>query len=231
MGPVHAENPGIADRRAKDVSREVAQHGVVALAVVLAEGDPLPAPGRAMSETAAPRFPRPRQELRGDLAGKEVDRYEELSPSRFPVLAIGRDPTAGDQQMHMGVIGQPAVPGVEHREDAGPCPEEPFLGAEAPWRRRPRLASAGHRASSGRVGRRHATCWARSRRRGSSAGQELGLTPPEPPLSPAGMTFGARPVATAMVAPEGLIAVVAAVQPPSQLRRAAGGDVRKRLLL
>jgi hypothetical protein len=29
MGFVHAENPCVADRRAKDISRQIAQHGVV----------------------------------------------------------------------------------------------------------------------------------------------------------------------------------------------------------
>ena len=42
MGLVHAEDPCIADRCPKDIPRQIAQHGVVTVAVVLAEGDPLP---------------------------------------------------------------------------------------------------------------------------------------------------------------------------------------------
>ena len=44
MGFIHAENPCVADRRPKDVPRQIAQHGVVIVAVVLAEGHPLPFP-------------------------------------------------------------------------------------------------------------------------------------------------------------------------------------------
>ena len=44
MGLVHAENPCVADGRAKDIPRPIGQHGVVPVAVVLAEGDPLPPP-------------------------------------------------------------------------------------------------------------------------------------------------------------------------------------------
>ena len=44
MGLVHAENPCVADGRAKDIPRQIGQHGVVTVAVVLAEGDPLPPP-------------------------------------------------------------------------------------------------------------------------------------------------------------------------------------------
>src|SRR5271165_4364293 len=66
---------------------------------------------------------------------KEGDRHEEFSSSRLPVLAIGSDPTAGDQQVDMGVIAQLAVPGVEHGQHAGQCPEVPFLGTEVLDRR------------------------------------------------------------------------------------------------
>ena len=51
------------------------------------------------------------------------------------MLAIGSDPTAGDQQVDMGVIAQLAVPGVEHGQHAGQCPEVPFLGTEVLDRR------------------------------------------------------------------------------------------------
>src|SRR3954449_12472130 len=61
------------------------------------------------------------------------------------------------------------------------------------------------------------------------AGQQLSLTFLEPLPGLASMAFGARPVPAAVVAPEGVIAVVAAVEPSPQLGSAAGGDVRKRL--
>src|SRR5208337_2906040 len=53
----------------------------------------------------------------------------------------------------------------------------------------------------------------------------------EPLTGLAAMAFGARPVPAAVVVPERLIAVVAVVEPSPQLWSAAGGDVRKRLLL
>ena len=68
--------------------------------------------------------------LRGDLAGEDGDRHEEFSPSRFPVLAIGSDPTTGQEQVRMGVIAQLAVPGVEHRQHAGKSAEVAFVGTE-----------------------------------------------------------------------------------------------------
>jgi hypothetical protein len=172
-----------------------------------------------------------RAKLRGDLAGKKVNRHEKLSASWIPVLAIGRDPTASDQQMHVGVIGQLAVPGVKHRQHAGQRPEEPFLGAEV----RERCGRDSHQQAVEEllVATEH-----RAQLFGHShdgmeviAGQELGLTFLQPLLGPACMAFGAGPVTTAMVVPEGLIAVIAAVQPSSRLGRAAGGDVRKRSLL
>ena len=160
-----------------------------------------------------------------------MNRHEELPPSRLPVLAIGRDPAAGDQQMHMGVIGQLAVPGVEHREDAGHRPEQPFLGTEL-------RDGAGRDSHQQAIEQLLVASERRAQLLGHGhdgmeivAGQELGLTLLEPLLGLARMAFGARPVPTAVVVPEGLIAVVAAVQPSSQLGRAAGGDVRKRLLL
>jgi hypothetical protein len=63
------------------------------------------------------------------------------------------------------------------------------------------------------------------------AGQEFGLTLLEPLLSLARMAFGTGPVATAVVAPKRVIAVVAAVESSPQLFGAAGGDVGKRLLV
>ena len=71
-----------------------------------------------------------RAKLRGDLAGEDGDRDEEFSSSRLPVLAIGSDPTAGDEQVRMRVIAQLAVPGVEHRQHAGKCAEVAFVGTE-----------------------------------------------------------------------------------------------------
>ena len=65
---------------------------------------------------------RPAAKLRGDLAGKGIDRHEELSPSRLPVLAIRSDPTAGNQQVDMGVIAQLAVPGVSTDSMPGSAP-------------------------------------------------------------------------------------------------------------
>jgi hypothetical protein len=102
------------------------------MAVVLAERDPLPLPDlrRECGENGRRCGLQGRAKLRGDLAGKDADRHEELSPSRLPMLAIGSDPTAGDQQVHMGVIAQPAVLGVKHRQHAKECPEVPFLGTE-----------------------------------------------------------------------------------------------------
>ena len=44
MRLIHAENPCVGDRRAKDIPRQIAHNGVVTTAVVLAEGDPLPSP-------------------------------------------------------------------------------------------------------------------------------------------------------------------------------------------
>src|SRR3954451_3587692 len=61
------------------------------------------------------------------------------------------------------------------------------------------------------------------------AGQQLSLTFLEPLPGLAPMAFGARPVPAAVVAPERVITVVAAVEPSPQLGSAAGGDVRKRL--
>src|SRR5271165_1502276 len=45
------------------------------------------------------------------------------------------------------------------------------------------------------------------------------------------MAFGARPVPTAVVTPECVVAVVTAVEPSPQLSSTAGGDVRKSSLL
>ena len=137
MGLVHAEDPCVADRRPKDIPRQIGQHGVVTVAVVLAEGHPLPLPDacRDVRENGWRCGLQGRAESRGDLAGKDGDRHEELSPSWLPVLAIGSDPTAGDQQVDMGVIAQLAVPGVKHRQHAGQCPEVPFLGTEVLDRR------------------------------------------------------------------------------------------------
>ena len=115
MGLVHAENPCVADGRAKDIPRQIGQHGVVTVAVVLPEETRFPpqtVSGMA-AKTAEQAAFKAAQELRGDLAGKGIDRHEELSPSRLPVLAIRSDPTAGNQQVDMGVIAQLAVPGVD----------------------------------------------------------------------------------------------------------------------
>ena len=67
------------------------------MAVVLAEGDPFPSPdvGGDLGEDGRRLCLQGRAKLRGDLAGKGEDRYEELSPCRLPVLAIRSDPAAG----------------------------------------------------------------------------------------------------------------------------------------
>jgi hypothetical protein len=38
---VHVENPCVGDGRAKDIPRQISQHGIITMAVVLTEGDPL----------------------------------------------------------------------------------------------------------------------------------------------------------------------------------------------
>src|SRR6266478_6514060 len=63
------------------------------------------------------------------------------------------------------------------------------------------------------------------------AGQELGFTLLEPLSGLASMAFGARPITAAVVVPERVMAIVTAEEPSSQLFGAAGGDVRKCLLL
>ena len=63
------------------------------------------------------------------------------------------------------------------------------------------------------------------------ARQQLGLTLFEPLPGLGSVAFGACPVPAAVVVPERVVAVVAAVEPSPQLWRAAGGDVRKCLLL
>src|SRR5271156_1573258 len=101
MGLVHVENPRVGDGRAKDVPRQISQYGIITMAVVLAEGDPLPLPDVSgdRGEDGRCRSLQGRAKLRGDLAGKDSDRHEELSPSRLPVLAIGGDaPARGEQE-------------------------------------------------------------------------------------------------------------------------------------
>ena len=133
------------------------------------------------------------------------------------MLAIGSDPTAGDQQVDMGVIAQLTIPGVEHRQHAGQCPEVPFLGTKVLDRRgrnlhqqtvQQLLVATEHRAQL----RRHGDDSVKI-----VAGQQLGLTLFEPLLGLASMAFGACPITTAVVVPERLIAIVTLVEPSSQL--------------
>ena len=136
MGLVHAENPGVADRRPKNIARQVASTALLPWPYCLQKDTHWHCqtlPGRCENGWAAGL--QGRAEERGDLAGKDSYRHEELPSSRLPVLAIGSDPTAGDQQVHMGVKPQLAIPGVEHRQDARQSPEVPFLGTKVLDRR------------------------------------------------------------------------------------------------
>ena len=159
---------------------------------------------------------------RGDLAGKGIDRHEELSPSRLPVLAIRSDPTAGNQQVDMGVIAQLAVPGVEHGQHAGQCPEVPFLGTEILDRRGRDLHQ--HAVQQLLVATEHrTTARARSRRRENRRTATVRLTLFEPLPGLGSVAFGACPVPAAVVVPERVVAVVAAVEatPSSGVQQAA----------
>jgi hypothetical protein len=40
-----------------------------------------------------------------------------------PLLTIEREPAAGDDAVHMGVMGHRRAPGVQHQGGAGACPE------------------------------------------------------------------------------------------------------------
>jgi hypothetical protein len=84
MGLVHVENPCVADRRAKDIFRQIGQHGGVTMAVTLAEGDPFSSPDvsgeshQNRSASGPPQSPRSDQPL-PNLAAKPLRPIESLS--------------------------------------------------------------------------------------------------------------------------------------------------------
>ena len=99
----------------------------------------------------------------------------------------------------MGMIVQPAVPGVEYGQHAGQCPEVPFLGTEL-------LDCRGRDLHQQAVQQLLVATEQRSQLRGHGhhgvkivARQELGLTLLEPLPGLAAMAFGACPVPAAMV--------------------------------
>jgi len=82
---VHGQNPGVADRRAEHIAREVVQDGVVAVAVMFYEGDPLESPdsGRDACEQFRLVLLEGIAELGGDLSGEQRNRQEKRPPSSF----------------------------------------------------------------------------------------------------------------------------------------------------
>ena len=116
MGLVHVENPCVGDGRAKDIPRQISQHGIITMAVVLAEGDPFLPPdvGGDLGEDGRCKAPPgPRAETARRSCGKRTETGTRYSPTRLalPVLAIGRGPPPVKSKVHMGVIAQAAIPG------------------------------------------------------------------------------------------------------------------------
>jgi len=58
------------------------------------------------------------QEQAAEQAGQHADRQEEAGPASHPALAIGRQPTAGDDAVQVRVVLQGLAPGVQHCDKA-----------------------------------------------------------------------------------------------------------------
>ena len=203
------------------------------MTVVLTERDPLPLPDthRDLRIDGRSGFLHSLAKIRGNLPGKQVDRHKKSIASRFPMLTIRRDPTASDQQMDMGVIAQLPIPGVKHGQDTRDSPQEPFLGAQILDRRGRHL----HQQAIEQLlmATEQPTQFRRNCRHGVKivARQKFGLTLLQPLLGLAALAFGASPIPTAVVLPKRPLAVIAAIQSPTQFASAAGRDIRQCLLL
>ena len=143
------------------------------------------------------------------------------------MLAIGSDPASGDQQVDMGMIAQLTIPGVEHRQHAGERPEVSPVGTKV-------LDRCGRNLHQQTVQQLLVATEQCTQLRGHGhdgvkiiAGQQLRLSLFEPLLGLGCMAFGACPVTAAVVSPEGVIAVIAAVEPSPQFSGTARGDIRK----
>src|SRR5271156_2549665 len=123
----------------------------------------------------------------------------------------------------MGMIAQAAIPGMEHRQHAGQGPEMSFVGTKVLDRRGRDLHQQAIHQLLVATKRRAQLLWDGHDSVKIVAGQELGLTLLEPQPSLASMAFGAGPVPTAVIAPERIVAVVATVEPATELFGAASG--------
>jgi hypothetical protein len=138
---LQADQPPIADRRPVGVARQVFEHLFGPAERRLGVDDPLGLGRRR--ETALERGrvrqggevavegelspveggAEQREELAPEHPAEDADREEETRATGDPTRAVGRQPAAGHDAMHVGVMLEVLTPGVEHGE-------EPDLGAE-----------------------------------------------------------------------------------------------------
>ena len=149
---IEGDEPGVGDRHAVRVARQIGQHrlgpGEGALGVddpfaltqrrepvgeglgiaelgVLAEELQLPGAMQALQlfEEAAPEQPR-----------QHPHRQEEPRPARHPALAVGGEAAAGHDAVHVRMVRQRRAPGVQHQRGADPRTQVLRIGGDGAQR-------------------------------------------------------------------------------------------------
>src|SRR5580704_7239248 len=108
----------------------------------------------------AERCLQPCEELAAEDAAEHLDREEEGAARRDPAQVILSKATCSDDAVHMRMMLQPLVPGMEHAEEADLRTEVPRAGRERPagelrrWRER--AGCTGRACSGGQAEPAHA---------------------------------------------------------------------------
>lgn len=162
------------------------------------------------------------QELAAIDLLQDADVEEEVRPAAAPLEAVGAEPSAGDDAVHVRVIEQGLGPGVEDGEEADPGLQPALRDLEQGLRsgleqRAVRDLAGGEEQPVQLLRKREHDVEVRDR-------QEVGGPLLDPVGLPQPMALRAVPVLTGVVDGERPVAPGASVEVASQRRGAAGGD-------
>ena len=122
---VEADDARVGDGNSKDVTGQVSQYGIFALAPGCDPDDPRFGPGGRGNDQVGAPLRKPRLELALNELGDGGLGSKEGGAGWMPARgSAGRDAATGDEAMDVGVVMEPLAPGMQNGKDTDGTADE-----------------------------------------------------------------------------------------------------------